>query len=73
MEVYKLRSIIGNEYETDEEGVKWCYHYWAEGAINIDREDKPLYYFTHFVISDISFNEFLKIILGGKENDKVSL
>ena len=73
MVVYKLRSILDHEFETDEEGVKWCYHSWAEGAINIDREDKPLYYFTHFVLSDISFNEFLEIILGGKENDKVSL
>lgn len=73
MVVYKLRSILDHEFETDEEGVKRCYHSWAEGAINIDREDKPLYYFTHFVLSDISFNEFLGIILGGKENDKVSL
>ena len=73
MAVYKLRSILDHEFETDEEGVKLCYHSWAEGAINIDREDKPLYYFTHFVISDISFDEFGRIIFGGKENDKVSL
>ena len=73
MALYKLRSILGNEFETDEEGVSWCYHSWAEGAINIDREEKPMYYFTHFVISDISFDEFGEIIFGGKENDKVSL
>ena len=73
MAVYRIKTILGHEFGATKEELKCCYHSWAEGAINIDREDKPLYYFTHFVISDISFDEFGEIIFGGNENDKVSL
>ena len=62
MAVIKARSILGHKFETDEEGVKWCYNSWAEGAINIAREDKPLYYFSHFVLSGITFEEFKELV-----------
>lgn len=62
MAIYKVKSILGRHFEADEEGLKWCYNAWAVGAINIAREDKPLYYFSHFVLSDITYQEFLKII-----------
>ena len=73
MALYKLKTILGHQFEANEEELKSHYHSWAEGAINIAREERPMYYFTHYVLSDISFNEFVGIILGGKENDKVSL
>ena len=73
MALYKLKTILGHQFEANEEELKSHYNSWARGAINIDREEKPMYYFTHYVLSNISFNEFGRIIFGGKENDKVSL
>ena len=73
MTVYRIKTILGHEFGVTKEKLKCCYHSWAEGAINKAREERPMYYFTHYVLSDISFNEFVEIILGGKENDKVSL
>lgn len=62
MAIYKVKSILGRTFEADEEELKWCYNSWAFGAINVDREEKPLYYFSHFVLSDITYQEFLNII-----------
>lgn len=62
MAIYKLRTILGHQFEANEEELKSHYNSWASGAINIAREDKPLYYFSHFVLSDITYQEFLKII-----------
>lgn len=73
MAIYKLKTILGHQFEANEEQLKWCYHSWAEGAINVDREEKPMYYFTHYVLSDISFTEFKKIVLEEEENDKNDL
>jgi hypothetical protein len=73
MAVYRIKTILGHEFGATEEELKWCYHSWADGAINIDREEKPMYYFTHYVLSDISFTEFSRIILGGNEYDKNDL
>ncbi len=62
MAIYKLRTILGHQFEANEEELKSHYNSWASGAINIAREDKPLYYFSHFVLSDITYQEFLNII-----------
>lgn len=62
MAIYKLRTILGHQFEANEEELKSHYNSWAAGAINIAREDKPLYYFSHFVLSDITYQEFLNII-----------
>ena len=73
MAVYRIKTILGHEFGATKEELKCCYHSWSEGAINIAREERPMYYFTHYVLSDISFDEFGRIIFGGKENEKVSL
>ena len=65
MAIYKLRTILGHQFEANEEELKSHYNSWAEGAINIAREERPMYYFIHYVLSDISFDEFGRIILGG--------
>lgn len=65
MAVYKLRTILGHEFGATEEELKSHYNCWANGAINIASADKPLYYFSHFVLSDISFVDFCKIIMRG--------
>lgn len=62
MAIYKLRTILGHQFEANEEELKSHYNSWAIGAINIAREDKPLYYFSHFVLSNITYQEFLNII-----------
>lgn len=62
MAIYELRTILGHQFEANEEELKSHYNSWAEGAINVAREDKPLYYFSHFVLSDITYQEFLNII-----------
>ena len=70
MATINCKTLLQHVFETDEEGVKWCYHSWAEGAINIAREDKPLYYFSHFVLSGITYQEFLNIIKEGQNNEQ---
>lgn len=62
MATIKCKTLLQHTFETDEEGLKWCYNSWAAGAINIAREDKPLYYFSHFVLSGITFEEFKELV-----------
>ena len=62
MAIYKLKTILGHQFEANEEELKSHYNSWASGAINIAWEDKPLYYFSHFVLSGITYQEFLNII-----------
>ena len=70
MAIYKLKTILGHQFGATEEELKWCYNSWAEGAINIAREDKPLYYFSHFVLSGITYQEFLNIIKEDQNNEQ---
>lgn len=70
MATINCKTLLQHAFETDEEGVKWCYNSWAEGAINIAREDKPLYYFSHFVLSGINYQEFLNIIKEGQNDEQ---
>ena len=56
-----------NQYETeDEEEIKNAYRAWAIGASmfrkDIPEEDFKKYYYEHYIISGISFEEFKKIV-----------
>lgn len=62
MAVIKARSIFGRKFETDEEGIKSCYEAFKNGSNNIDREDKPLFYYSHHIESGISFEDFEKLV-----------
>ena len=62
MAVIKARSIFGRKFETDEEGIKACYKAFKEGSNNLDREEKPLFYFSHHIESGITFEEFNELV-----------
>lgn len=62
MQNIKAKTLLQHTFETDREGIKDAYNAWAAGAINIAREDKPIYYYAHFILSGIDYTEFLEII-----------
>lgn len=58
----KARTMLGHQFTTDKEGLKKHYKSWADGALNVSRYDRPLYYFSHYILSGIDYRGFLELI-----------
>ena len=53
-----------SQSSVDESKLKNVYDTWKKGAINISSEEKPIYYYQHFIVSKdmLSYEEFKNII-----------
>ena len=67
MAVIEIQAVtmLGHKFATTKEGIKNHYKTWAAGALNVSRYDRPLYYFSHYVLSGIDYQGFLELIQEG--------
>lgn len=68
----KVRTFF-SQSETDLEGLKISYKTWADGALNVPTEDRPLYFFNHHVISGIEYQDFKNLIKEEEEHEETNL
>ena len=57
----EYRTFFNFHKTADPKVLKKAYETWCSGAINMAREDRAKYYFHHFVISGITYKDFIKL------------
>lgn len=55
-------TTVTVDKEKNKEQLKRAYHAMVDGANNVPTPERPKWYYDHFIICGISFEEFLKVI-----------
>ena len=69
MAVIVAKSLFGKKFQANPQQILNIYKAWASGALNVSREERPYHYWSHFIISGITFNDFKKLVTGGQNYD----
>lgn len=58
----RYKTFFTKAVATNKEQLKRAYHTMVDGANNVPTPERPKWYYDHFIICGISFEEFLKVI-----------